>query len=175
MTEYYDTMRLIRAPGVQTTHTFKPALITPRLRNSLVYMIESRVVEGNGAAATLARSLLRNRAYVHIGATTYNSSIVRVNRGVTLPEPVAAQCAELLEAGYAVWAATNDVAHSSYYRVTTNESKAAISSGHVSGPINIRGPRELRLQFAEALASATPPADDIASVVRACKPMEIQP
>lgn len=62
MSRHYKAGRMAILPGVETTFTFKPALLTARMRNAVKRMVSSRVLEGGWASKSksIATELLRH-------------------------------------------------------------------------------------------------------------------
>ena len=99
----YETARKLRLPGIEITAVINPALLTVRIRNSAIRMIEDGVITGWGQAAKLARVLMEDCKAPHIkhGRVSYRYTTVYNCKDIS--DDIRAKLTEAGEADVAIY------------------------------------------------------------------------
>lgn len=102
MTTIYETARKLRIPGMVIHAHVDPKLLTPRIRNAAIRMIDKGIVAGHGQAAKLARMLMESCEDAHIRFARHNWRYVTALNCKELPADIHGRLIEASEADRAI-------------------------------------------------------------------------
>ena len=99
----YEIASKLRLPGIEVSAVINPALLTVRIRNSAIRMIEDGVITGWGQAAKLARLVMEGCEAPHIkhGRVSYRYTTVYNCKNIS--DDIRAKLTEAGEADVAIY------------------------------------------------------------------------
>lgn len=99
----YETARKLQLPGLEITAVVNPALLTARIRNAAMRMIDKGVITGWGQAAKLARLLMESHdePYIRDGRASWLYASVRNCKSI--PDNFRAKLQEASDADISIY------------------------------------------------------------------------
>ena len=165
--------RITGMPGTETTVTLHPQRLGTRMRNSVIRMLETRMLEGGWSSQSrkIAETLAANNG---LQVSTNNWNGIRV-RGITREAADAVK--ELTRADYTAWILENPEYRNGYYRAQFDKAIDAIERLDSNFFVTMHNKESIR-KVRETLAEHTTQemkdkALQVANLLRGTEPIHI--
>jgi hypothetical protein len=168
-----DRGRVTGLPGTTTTVTLHPQRLGVRMRNSIIRMLETRIIVGGWSSKSrqIAEAISEKHG-LQCGISNWNG--IRV---LGLSRAAAPLLAETLHADWTAWLLENSEYRSGYYRKQYDQSMALVNEVNQNFYMTMHDKNSIR-KVVEILTEHTPQelkqkAKEVADLFRGTEPIEI--
>ena len=169
----YERGRITGMPGTKTTVTLYPQTLGVRMRNSILRMIEKRLITGGySSKARQIAEALSEKYGLQVSTTNYVG--VRV---IGMTAEAAPRVKELLQADWAAWILEHPEYRAGYYHSRHIQSMAAIDACEPNFFLSMHDDVSIR-KVCEILAEHTTPklrdkSKQVADLLRGTEPIHL--
>ena len=168
-----DRGRVTGLPGTTTTVTLHPQRLGVRMRNSIIRMLENRIIVGGWSSKSrqIAEAISEKHG-LQCGVSNWNG--IRV---LGLSDAAAPLLAETLHADWTAWILENPAYRGGYYRAQYENSMALVNGVDQNFYMTMHDKDSIR-KVIEILAEHTSPelkqkAKEVADLFKGTEPIEI--